>query len=75
MLPTAGVATAFAARDILGNFLNGAALYLYTPFSIGDNIKVSVIILSVSLTIDRYALTVTPPFLAVRHEQTFIQAV
>ncbi|GAQ80907.1 Mechanosensitive ion channel protein [Klebsormidium nitens] len=34
-----GVATAFAARDILGNFLNGAALYLYTPFSIGDNIK------------------------------------
>ena len=27
-------------ETFLGNFLNGAALYLYTPFSIGDNIKV-----------------------------------
>lgn len=72
MLPTAGVATAFAARDILGNFLNGAALYLYTPFSIGDNIKVRVIALNVP--VDRNASKVTPPFLAVRHGQTFFPA-
>ncbi|KAH7288552.1 hypothetical protein KP509_31G030700 [Ceratopteris richardii] len=34
-----GVATAFAARDILGNMLSGFALQLMKPFSIGDTIK------------------------------------
>ncbi|MQL70737.1 hypothetical protein Taro_003055 [Colocasia esculenta] len=35
-----GVATAFAARDILGNLLSGLSLQFSQPFSIGDNIKV-----------------------------------
>ncbi|KAJ1702989.1 hypothetical protein LUZ63_002768 [Rhynchospora breviuscula] len=34
-----GVATAFAARDILGNMLSGFSLQFSKPFSIGDNIK------------------------------------
>lgn len=34
-----GVATAFAARDILGNVLNGISLQFSKPFSVGDNIK------------------------------------
>ncbi|KAI5058553.1 hypothetical protein GOP47_0026723 [Adiantum capillus-veneris] len=34
-----GVATAFAARDILGNMLSGFALQFMKPFSIGDTIK------------------------------------
>jgi len=36
----AGVATAFAARDILGNVLSGLALQFSKPFSLGDKIKV-----------------------------------
>lgn len=43
-----GVATAFAARDILGNMLSGFSLQFSKPFSIGDNIKVP---LSISLLI------------------------
>ncbi|CAD6249942.1 unnamed protein product [Miscanthus lutarioriparius] len=35
-----GVATAFAARDILGNMLSGFSLQFSRPFSIGDYIKV-----------------------------------
>lgn len=35
-----GVATAFAARDILGNVLSGLSVQLSQPFSIGDTIKV-----------------------------------
>ncbi|XP_030975051.1 mechanosensitive ion channel protein 1, mitochondrial isoform X1 [Quercus lobata] len=34
-----GVATAFAARDILGNVLSGLALQFSKPFSLGDKIK------------------------------------
>ncbi|KAJ3680295.1 hypothetical protein LUZ60_016573 [Juncus effusus] len=34
-----GVATAFAARDLLGNMLSGFSLQFSKPFSIGDNIK------------------------------------
>ncbi|MCO5592228.1 hypothetical protein L7F22_046226 [Adiantum nelumboides] len=34
-----GVATAFAARDLLGNMLSGVALQFMKPFSIGDTIK------------------------------------
>ncbi|KAG0454011.1 hypothetical protein HPP92_025315 [Vanilla planifolia] len=34
-----GVATAFAARDILGNVLSGLSLQFSKPFSLGDNIK------------------------------------
>ncbi|KAK1424965.1 hypothetical protein QVD17_20307 [Tagetes erecta] len=34
-----GVATAFAARDILGNVLSGLSVQLSQPFSIGDTIK------------------------------------
>ncbi|XP_068648842.1 mechanosensitive ion channel protein 1, mitochondrial-like [Aristolochia californica] len=34
-----GVATAFAARDILGNLLNGLSLQFSRPFSVGDTIK------------------------------------
>ncbi|XP_020084830.1 mechanosensitive ion channel protein 1, mitochondrial isoform X2 [Ananas comosus] len=34
-----GVATAFAARDILGNILSGFSLQFSKPFSVGDNIK------------------------------------
>lgn len=36
----AGVATAFAARDILGNVLSGLSVQLSQPFSVGDTIKV-----------------------------------
>lgn len=72
MLPTAGMATAFAARDILGTLLNGAALYLYKPFSIGDNIEERVIVLIVS--VDRNTSKVTPSFLAVSHRQTCFPA-
>ncbi|GJN21851.1 hypothetical protein PR202_gb09371 [Eleusine coracana subsp. coracana] len=35
-----GVATAFAARDILGNMLSGLSLQFSKPFSVGDYIKV-----------------------------------
>ncbi|KAK6918345.1 Mechanosensitive ion channel MscS [Dillenia turbinata] len=34
-----GVATAFAARDILGNVLSGLSLQFTRPFSLGDTIK------------------------------------
>lgn len=34
-----GVATAFAARDILGNVLSGLSMQISQPFSIGDTIK------------------------------------
>lgn len=34
-----GVATAFAARDILGNLLSGISLQFSKPFGVGDNIK------------------------------------
>ncbi|XP_071736078.1 mechanosensitive ion channel protein 1, mitochondrial [Rutidosis leptorrhynchoides] len=34
-----GVATAFAARDILGNVLSGLSVQVSQPFSIGDTIK------------------------------------
>ncbi|KAL1549820.1 mechanosensitive ion channel protein 1, mitochondrial isoform X1 [Salvia divinorum] len=34
-----GVATAFAAKDILGNVLSGISVQLSQPFSIGDMIK------------------------------------
>ncbi|XP_066328237.1 mechanosensitive ion channel protein 1, mitochondrial-like [Miscanthus floridulus] len=34
-----GVATAFAARDILGNMLSGFSLQFSKPFSVGDYIK------------------------------------
>jgi len=34
-----GVATAFAARDILGNMLSGVALQFSRPFSLGDSIS------------------------------------
>ncbi|CAL9051715.1 unnamed protein product [Musa banksii] len=34
-----GVATAFAARDILGNLFSGLSLQLSKPFGVGDNIK------------------------------------
>ncbi|KAK8944861.1 hypothetical protein KSP39_PZI007668 [Platanthera zijinensis] len=34
-----GVATAFAARDILGNLLSGLSLQFSKPFSLGDTIK------------------------------------
>jgi small-conductance mechanosensitive channel len=37
-----GVATAFAARDILGNILSGFSLQFSRPFSVGDYIKVPV---------------------------------
>lgn len=37
----AGVATAFAARDILGNVFSGLSMQFSKPFSIGDTIKVS----------------------------------
>lgn len=36
-----GVATAFAARDILGNVLSGLSMQFSKPFSLGDTIKVS----------------------------------
>ncbi|GFS38803.1 mechanosensitive ion channel protein [Actinidia rufa] len=34
-----GVATAFAARDVLGNVLSGLSVQFSQPFSIGDTIK------------------------------------
>lgn len=34
------MATAFAARDILGNILSGLSVQISQPFSIGDTIKV-----------------------------------
>ncbi|KAF5185905.1 Mechanosensitive ion channel protein 1 protein [Thalictrum thalictroides] len=34
-----GVATAFAARDIVGNVLSGLSLQFTRPFSVGDTIK------------------------------------
>ncbi|XP_051127902.1 mechanosensitive ion channel protein 1, mitochondrial [Andrographis paniculata] len=34
-----GVATAFAARDILGNVLSGLSVQIAQPFSVGDTIK------------------------------------
>lgn len=34
-----GVATAFAARDVLGNVLSGLSLQFTKPFSLGDTIK------------------------------------
>ena len=36
----AGVATAFASRDILGNVLSGLSMQFSKPFSLGDTIKV-----------------------------------
>jgi small-conductance mechanosensitive channel len=36
----AGIATAIAARDILGNMLTGLLMQFSQPFSIGDTIKV-----------------------------------
>jgi small-conductance mechanosensitive channel len=40
LLYTAGVATAFAARDVMGNVLNGFSLQFSQPFSVGEYIKV-----------------------------------
>ena len=34
------MATAFAARDVLGNVLSGLSVQFSQPFSIGDTIKV-----------------------------------
>eukprot|EP00250_Pteridium_aquilinum_P009925 c19032_g1_i1 orf=79-1659(+) len=48
-----GVATAFAARDILGNMLSGISLQFMKPFSIGDTIKAGSIegqVLDIGLT-------------------------
>lgn len=48
-----GVATAFAARDILGNMLSGFALQFMKPFAIGDTIKAGPIegqVLDIGLT-------------------------
>lgn len=36
----AGVASAFAAKDILGNVFSGVSMQFSKPFSIGDTIKV-----------------------------------
>lgn len=41
MIVIAGVATAFAARDLLGNMLSGIAIQFSRPFSVGDYITVS----------------------------------
>lgn len=38
-----GVATAFAARDILGNILSGLTMQFSQPFSLGDTIKAGAI--------------------------------
>ncbi|KAF3441560.1 hypothetical protein FNV43_RR15474 [Rhamnella rubrinervis] len=38
-----GVATAFAARDILGNILSGLSMQFSKPFSLGDTIKAGAI--------------------------------
>lgn len=40
LLFNAGVATAFAGRDILGNVLSGLSMQFSKPFSLGDTIKV-----------------------------------
>ncbi|KAL4186841.1 hypothetical protein AMTRI_Chr09g15960 [Amborella trichopoda] len=62
-----GVATAFAARDILGNVLSGLSLQFSKPFTIGDTIKAGSIegqvvdmgLTSTSLlTAEKYPLTV-----------------
>lgn len=48
-----GVATAYAARDILGNLFSGLALQVTKPFSIGDTIKAGSIegqVLDIGLT-------------------------
>nr|GLL34397.1 mechanosensitive ion channel protein 1, mitochondrial-like [Ipomoea trifida] len=34
-----GIATAFAARDVIGNILSGLSLQISRPFTIGDTIK------------------------------------
>lgn len=34
------MATAFAAKDILGNVLSGLSMQFSKPFSLGDTIKV-----------------------------------
>lgn len=36
----AGIATAFAARDVIGNILSGLSLQISRPFTVGDTIKV-----------------------------------
>lgn len=36
----AGVATAFASKDILGNVLSGLSVQMSQPFSVGDTIRV-----------------------------------
>ncbi|XP_004306750.1 PREDICTED: mechanosensitive ion channel protein 1, mitochondrial [Fragaria vesca subsp. vesca] len=38
-----GVATAFAARDVLGNVLSGLSMQFTKPFSLGDTIKAGTI--------------------------------
>jgi len=40
-LVAAGVATAFAARDLLGNLLSGLGIQFSRPFAEGDYITVS----------------------------------
>lgn len=40
LLYAVGVATAFAARDVLGNMLSGFSLQFSRPFSVGEYIKV-----------------------------------
>ncbi|VAH50234.1 mechanosensitive ion channel protein 1, mitochondrial-like [Triticum dicoccoides] len=48
-----GVATAFAARDVLGNVLNGFSLQFSRPFSVGEYIKAGSIegtVLEIGLT-------------------------
>ncbi|XP_077245492.1 mechanosensitive ion channel protein 1, mitochondrial-like isoform X2 [Tasmannia lanceolata] len=48
-----GVATAFAARDILGNMFNGLSIQFTMPFSVGDTIKAGSIegqVLEIGLT-------------------------
>ncbi|KAJ6955411.1 mechanosensitive ion channel protein 1 [Populus alba x Populus x berolinensis] len=42
-----GVATAFAARDVLGNVLSGLSMQFSKPFSLGDTIKVRTCHLSI----------------------------
>lgn len=48
-LSCAGVATAFAARDILGNVLSGLSMQFSKPFSLGDTIKVCSMVLCIEL--------------------------
>ncbi|RXH93647.1 hypothetical protein DVH24_014223 [Malus domestica] len=47
VVPTSRVATAFAARDILGNVLSGLSMQFSKPFSLGDTIKNCAIITSI----------------------------